>query len=69
MAVVTINGTRYSVYAATLSFDDVARLAGFEGHPSITVRVKGSEGSVLTPGGYVTPVDGQVFNVADTGNA
>jgi hypothetical protein len=70
--VVTINGQKFSVNATVpLSFRDVADAAGFKhpALPSMTLQQKGVEGRIVHPGGSVMPVDGMVFNVADTSNA
>lgn len=69
---VIINGRKFSVSAGTaLSFQDVSDLAGFRptSLPTIVVKAKGREGRTVIPGESVMPVDGMVFNVADTSNA
>lgn len=70
--VVIINGRKVGVVPnMALSFRDVAAAAGFKSPmlPSMTLKVKGVEGRIVHPGESVMPIDGMVFNVADTSNA
>ena len=77
MPVITINGKLYSVKPQPLSYRDVADLAGFKAPlvPSMTLRQRRQrdqpqlEGRIVHPGESFTPVEGMIFNVADTSNA
>jgi len=74
--IITINGSKYHpVPDMALSYRDIADIAGFKSPllPSMTVKRKGVEGCIMHrivhPGESVMPIDGMVFNVADTSNA
>lgn len=69
--VVIINGKKISVSPTRpLSFREVADFAEIRTqHPSVTMKQAGSEGRIVHPGESVIPVDGMVFNVADTSGA
>lgn len=78
MPVITVNGKLFAVSAhLPLSFRDVADLAGFKAPllPSMTLRQRRKrdqaqpEGRIVHPADSFNPVEGMVFNVADTGNA
>jgi hypothetical protein len=69
---VIINGRKVTAVGnQSLSYRDVADIAGFKSPmlPSMTVKQKGVEGRIVHPGESVMPVEGMVFNVADTSNA
>lgn len=67
---VIVNGQKVAVDPyRKLTFHDVADFAHIAGIPSMTFRMPGREGHIFHPGDEVSPVDGMIFNVADTSNA
>lgn len=77
MPVITINGELFAVQPhLMLSFRDIADLAKITTQsPSMTLRQRRKrdepqvEGRIVHPGESFLPVEGMVFNVADTSNA
>jgi FKBP-type peptidyl-prolyl cis-trans isomerase len=71
---ITINGDAHETTAETLTYEDVVKLAGMTGTPSVMWRVKNATGGlsngIMHTGSYaIVPSEGLVFNVAHTGNA
>lgn len=70
--VVVINGRKY-VFASqpAVSYRDVADIAGYKSprKPTVVVSRKDGTGKSMLPGESILPVDGMVFNVADTSAA
>ncbi len=68
---ITINGKKVQVDLPNLSYEEVVKLAGMEGTPSMTyfVRMTRSISGSLTPGGSVNLHDDMSFNVCHTGSA
>ncbi len=71
---ITINGTQVEIDAETLTYEDVVRLAGMSGTPSIMWRVRNASGGLSsglmhTASCGIVPSEGLVFNVSHTGNA
>lgn len=78
MPIITVNGKLWAVQPHLgLSYRDVVDLAGFKAPllPSMTLRMRRKrdqpqvEGRIVHPGETFPPVDGMIFNVADTSNA
>lgn len=70
---ITINGDAHETTAATLTYEDVVKLAGMTGTPSVMWKARGPAGEstgIMHTGSYsIVPSDGLSFNVAHTGNA
>lgn len=77
MPVITVNGKLFAVQPhLTLSFRDIADLAKITAQsPSMTLRQQRKrdeprlEGRIVHPSESFLPVEGMIFNVADTSNA
>lgn len=66
---VIVNGRARTVIAETLTYDEVAALAGLEPKGLTIVYRGGSGAGSLRPGEAVKVADGMVFNTADTSRA
>ena len=76
MPVIIVNSKLFGIKPdLVLTFHDIANLAKIPGAPSMTMKHRRQpgqpqlEGRIIHPGEAIVPIDGMIFNVADTGNA
>ncbi len=65
---ITVNGRRFVVRGASLSYDDIARLAR-EPEPTVTFHTKGGASGSLTRGDVIALSDGLVIHAVRTSGA
>jgi hypothetical protein len=68
---IVVKGEQKVIEQTSLSYEDVVELAGLRVHrtPSVTWKRPNGMGGTLSPGQYIIPEEGMVFNAAYTGGA
>ena len=66
---ITINGRQHEVHANFMTYDELVKLSGLVGHPTMTWRTEAGKSGTLAPGEQLTVAYEPIINVCHTDNA